>query len=101
MPPAQPCGPANLAQVLAEKGVYLDVNDQDEDDGETPLDIVPEVRCLSCGTVYGKSRGGGTVSKSPGCPECGYVGWLSAKVPVSEEFERRHFGADRLRLPDA
>ena len=75
------------------------MNDQEDD--VTPLEIVQEVRCLSCGTVYAKPRGGSAVSKSPGCPECGYVGWLSAKVPVSEEFERRHFGADRLRLPDA
>jgi hypothetical protein len=74
------------------------VNNQDEDD-ETHLAVVQEVRCLACGTVYAKPRGS-TVSHNPGCPECGYVGWLSARVPVSEEFERRHFGADRLRLPD-
>jgi predicted nucleic acid-binding Zn-ribbon protein len=75
------------------------VTNQDEED-ETRLEVAQEVRCLGCGTVYAKARGS-TVSKNPGCPECGYVGWLSAKVPVSEEFERRHFGADRLRLPDA
>ena len=72
-----------------------------EADDETPLHVAQEVRCLACGTVYAKSKGGSAVSKNPGCPECGYVGWLSARVPVSEEFERRHFGADRLRLPDA
>jgi predicted nucleic acid-binding Zn-ribbon protein len=76
------------------------VNDQEADD-ETPLHVAHAVRCLGCGTVYAKAKGGSAVSKNPGCPECGYVGWLSAKVPVSEEFERRHFGADRLRLPDA
>jgi hypothetical protein len=76
------------------------VNNQDEDD-ETRAEVAQEVRCLACGTVYAKARGGSTVSKNPGCPDCGYVGWLSAKVPVSEEFERRHFGADRLQLPDA
>ena len=76
------------------------MSDHEKND-EAPLDIVQEVRCLSCGTVYSKPKGGSTVSMSPGCPECGYVGWLSARVPISEEFERRHFGADRLRLPDA
>jgi hypothetical protein len=85
---------------LPEIGVYLHVSDQETED-EIPLRVVQEVRCLSCGTVYGKPKGGSAVSKNPGCPECGYVGWLSARVPVSEEFERRHFGADRLRLPDA
>ena len=86
---------------MRANGVYLDVNTEDEEDAEPQLDVVQEVRCLSCGSVYAKAKGGGAVSKNPGCPECGYVGWLSAKVPVSEEFERRHFGADRLQLPDA
>ena len=35
------------------------------------------VRCLDCGIVYGKPRGGGTLTRNPGCPGCGYVGWLS------------------------
>jgi predicted RNA-binding Zn-ribbon protein involved in translation (DUF1610 family) len=94
---------------LRANGVYLDVNDQSEDktgedtedDHEAMLDTVQEVRCLSCGTVYERGKGTGSASENKGCPECGYVGWLSAKVPVSEEFERRHFGADRPRLPDA
>ena len=76
------------------------MSDQEADD-EIPLPVVHEVRCLSCGTVYAKPRGRSAVPKNPGCPECGYVGWLSARVPVSEEFERRHFGGDPLRLPDA
>jgi hypothetical protein len=42
--------------------------------GATSLE---SVRCLSCGTVYGKPSGGGTLTRNPGCPGCGYVGWLS------------------------
>jgi phage FluMu protein Com len=84
---------------LGRTGVYLDVRDHgEEEDDEAPSDV-QAVRCLSCGTVYAKGKGAGSENK--GCPECGYVGWLSANVTVSEEFERRHFGADRPRLPDA
>lgn len=35
------------------------------------------VRCLSCRQVYDKPMQGGTTSRNPGCPRCGYVGWLS------------------------
>jgi hypothetical protein len=35
------------------------------------------VRCLDCNTEYGKPSGGGTLTRNPGCPACGYVGWLS------------------------
>jgi len=34
------------------------------------------VRCLSCGAQYTKPSGGGTVSANPGCPDCGYIGWV-------------------------
>jgi ribosomal protein S27AE len=34
------------------------------------------VRCLECGTTYVKPVDGGTVSENPGCPRCGYVGWI-------------------------
>jgi hypothetical protein len=63
-----------------------------------PLSVVEEVRCLECGTTYTKPKGGSTVTNNPGCPECGYVGWVAASVPVSEELEPRRFGVDRLRL---
>jgi predicted nucleic acid-binding Zn-ribbon protein len=33
------------------------------------------VRCLDCGSRYDKPDEGGTVSRNPGCPSCGYVGW--------------------------
>ena len=67
---------------------------------ERPPAIVESVRCLDCGEVYAKPRGGGTVSQNPGCPVCGYVGWLAARIPVSEESARRRSAAGRQqRLP--
>ena len=46
--------------------------------GEAPdLMAVESVRCLECGAVYAKPADGGTVRENPGCPECGYVGWMS------------------------
>jgi hypothetical protein len=41
------------------------------------LMVVESVRCLECGAVYAKPRGGGTVRENPGCPECAYVGWTT------------------------
>jgi uncharacterized paraquat-inducible protein A len=40
-----------------------------------------DVRCLACGQVYVKpvSVASGT---NPHCPRCGYVGWLSAWIPL-------------------
>ena len=55
---------------------------------------VDRVRCLECGTKYVKPRGGGTVSENPGCPKCGYLGWIAASVPPSPLGSRR-FAADR------
>lgn len=43
-----------------------------------------QVRCLSCRIVYLKPEVGTTVSRNPGCPACGYVGWLSVRVPLAE-----------------
>ena len=34
------------------------------------------VRCLGCGSVYVKPLGEGTAGDNPGCPRCGYVGWI-------------------------
>jgi hypothetical protein len=39
---------------------------------------VVTVRCLGCNELYTKPLGGGTVRANPGCPECGYVGWVLA-----------------------
>ena len=52
------------------------------------------VRCLECEAVYVKPSDGGTVSSNPGCPRCGYVGWILATIPASEAAPH-HFDADR------
>ena len=39
------------------------------------------VRCLECGQLYEKPSRGGISATNPGCPRCGYVGW----VPVTRE----------------
>jgi hypothetical protein len=41
---------------------------------------IERVRCLDCGTTYAKPAAGGTVSRNPGCPRCGYLGWVPAAV---------------------
>jgi hypothetical protein len=61
------------------------------------LAVVDSVRCLECNAVYGKPRGGGTSEQNPGCPECGYVGWLAATIPVNVDARRHRFVADRLQ----
>ena len=61
------------------------------------LAVVESVRCLECGSVYGKPQGGGTVEQNPGCPDCGYVGWLSAALPFTAE-RRRRSAEGRLQL---
>lgn len=42
---------------------------------------ITRVRCLDCGTKYVKPEDGGTVHSNPGCPKCGYVGWIAATIP--------------------
>jgi phage FluMu protein Com len=44
--------------------------------------VLENVRCLECGEVYAKPSAGGTVQKNPGCPCCGYVGWIPLSVPL-------------------
>ena len=55
------------------------------------------VRCLECGAKYAKPAHGGTVLENPGCPRCGYLGWIDTALPVSRA-SRRRFAVDR-RLP--
>ena len=57
------------------------------------MTLLETVRCLECGDVYSKPAGGRTMDANPGCPHCGYVGWL----PVSVGFRRDRFGAGRLQ----
>ena len=60
---------------------------------EGPLPGQETVRCLDCGGLYRKPVGGGTVSANPGCPDCGYVGWVLAPKrvtpPLVQDLPRR------------
>jgi phage FluMu protein Com len=56
------------------------------------LAVLETVRCLECGEVYAKPAGGGTVHKNPGCPSCGYVGWIPVSLPREPGGRRRSAG---------
>ena len=45
------------------------------------LAVLDSVCCLECGEIYSKPAAGSTVEKNPGCPACGYVGWIPVSVP--------------------
>lgn len=66
-------------------------------DEARPLSRINRVRCLGCGIVYVKPTGGGTVSANPGCPECGYVGWVLETSPVKRDALQIRSVADRQR----
>ena len=57
------------------------------------LALLQTVRCLECGEVYSKPVEGGTVSQNPGCPSCGYVGWLSLSLPAPRRSAAGHGAA--------
>ena len=61
-----------------------------------PLSVLETVRCLECGEVYAKPAAGGTVETNPGCPTCGYVGWIPVSLPA-EPLAQLRSGADRRR----
>ena len=72
----------------------------DEERGPRPID---RVRCLQCGIAYDKPFGGGTEEQNPGCPSCGYAGWIMASYPLADRAWSLpvpfRFGVDRpLRL---
>jgi hypothetical protein len=56
------------------------------------LRVLESVRCLACGQVYAKPAGGGTAATNPGCPECGYLGWLA--LSAAEASPQLHPGVD-------
>lgn len=58
------------------------------------LAALESVRCLDCGEVYSKPVQGGTTQKNPGCPVCGYVGWIPISLPGVQEGQG-HSGAGR------
>ena len=69
----------------------------DSADHSRPVSRIERVRCLSCGIVYVKPTGGGTVSANPGCPECGYVGWVKERHSVTPDASQLRSVEDRLR----
>jgi hypothetical protein len=69
----------------------------DSGDEAQPISRIERVRCLGCGVVYVKPTGGGTVSANPGCPECGYVGWVLEASPLTRDARRFRSAGDRLR----
>ena len=66
-----------------------------DEKNEGPVSQIETVRCLSCGAAYAKPSQGGTVRANPGCPECGYVGWVLASSLT--RLEPRRFDEDRPR----
>ena len=58
------------------------------------LHVVSSVRCLACGTVYPKPSSIGTAESNPGCPRCGYVGWVPAEQDEDDEIME---GSGQLR----
>jgi hypothetical protein len=69
-------------------GVVSGMGD-DPQDAEARLAVYESVSCLECGTVYAKPTRGGTAKSNPGCPECGYVGWVSVSVRFGASPPRR------------
>ena len=65
---------------------------------ELRLSQTETVRCLSCGAAYAKPSSGGTVRANPGCPDCGYVGWVLAYLT---RLEPHRFSEDRPRRRSA
>lgn len=61
------------------------------------LSALARVRCLDCGTAYAKPASGGTVEENPGCPRCGYIGWIPAAVDVIPGEAPSHSVADLLQ----
>ena len=68
-------------------------------DDAPSLSVLESVRCLECGFVYSKPSDGGTARQNPGCPECGYVGWLSIAIPVTQAIVPHRSAAGRLQDP--
>ena len=66
---------------------------------DVPRNVVQidRVCCLDCGATYTKPGDGGTVNENPGCPRCGYLGWIPASVPT--EAPELHRSAEDPRLP--
>jgi hypothetical protein len=65
--------------------------------GKSPeLTVLESVRCLECGAIYAKPRDGGTARQNPGCPDCGYVGWIGVGAPFIEALQPRRSAGGQL-----
>ena len=84
-----------MTQVSIVLGVFNGV-EPPPSSGSSQMTVLVPVRCLECGEVYSKPRRGGTVEKNPGCPNCGYVGWLSVSLPAEQPSGLRRSGEDPL-----
>ena len=53
--------------------------------GSAPARLRPveAVCCLGCSKEYAKPSGGSTLAANPGCPVCGYVGWVPSAPPLT------------------
>ena len=56
------------------------------------LAVLASVRCLECGGVYAKPTIGGTSDMNPGCPVCGYVGWIPVRLVPEPRARPRSVG---------
>ena len=74
----------------------MGVSCEESDAGAPKVVVSHMVRCLGCGVVYSKPARGGTVAANPGCPHCGYVGWLSASSATALALRHR-FAEDPRR----
>lgn len=61
------------------------------------LTLLARVRCLDCGNVYAKPSKGGTVEENPGCPRCGYIGWIPAAFEFNADAAPSRSVADLRR----
>jgi predicted nucleic acid-binding Zn-ribbon protein len=64
------------------------------------LEVLQTVCCLGCGAAYSKPARGGTVTANPGCPDCGYLGWLTTSSATALALRHR-FAADPQRRHSA
>lgn len=55
------------------------------DESPPQLTVHARVQCLECGQAYSKPKGGGTSASNPGCPRCGYVGWIPFRLHRADE----------------
>jgi predicted nucleic acid-binding Zn-ribbon protein len=53
------------------------------------LVVLESVLCLDCGEIYSKPSHGGTAVTNPGCPACGYAGWIPLAAAPARRRQHR------------